>query len=262
MYRSFIGSPVILLLVCMFTGTGVMVTSSEASLPDDLDDTLAEISDLYDGSWALGVVELNTGESETVNGNLQFYMESPHLPITACGIEMSNAGELLLDSLIARNEHFWEKLHWAQQGGRGSCQSVLYVIGEQRINDWIEQEEYAGTVVSGVQFFFPDCPQVNPNYITARDGLEFLKIIYDNFDIPYVTEIGANPPLSNHNRETLKFGNDIYGWIDDTGEWRHLFIIVDRTQGSDFGIVVLAEDIDDPAFVDQGFRMLYEVLTD
>ena len=260
MYRSLICSPAILLIACMFTGTGVMVTSSEAGLPGDLGDILDGISSQYGGYWGIGVMELNTGESETVNGNLQFHMESPHLPITACGIEMSNAGVLLLDSLIARNEHFWEKLHWSQQGGRGTCQNVLYTMGEQRVNDWIEQEGYTGTVVNGVQFFFPDCPQVNPNYITVRDGLEYLKIIYDNLSRPYVANLGANPPLSNHNRETLKFGSDIYGWIDDTGEWRHLFIIVDRPQGSDFGIVVLAEDIDDPADVDQGFRMLHEAL--
>lgn len=261
MYRSFIGSPVVLLLACMFTGAGVFVTSSEAGLPDGLGDILEEISSQYGGSWGIGVMELNTGESETVDGDQQFHMESPHLPITACGIEISNAGVLPLDSLIARNEHFWEKLHWSQQGGRGSCQSVLYVMGEQLVNDWIEQGEYTGTVVNGVQFFFPDCPQVNPNYITARDGLEFLRIVYDNFNRPYVTNIGANPPLSNHNRETLKLGNDIYGWIDDTGEWRHLFIIVDRPQGSDFGIVVLTEGIDDLQDVDSGFRIIHEALT-
>ncbi|NOQ21308.1 MAG: hypothetical protein GQ565_01485 [Candidatus Aegiribacteria sp.] len=262
MYRSLICSPAVLLIACMFTGTGVMVTSSEAALPGDLGDILDGISGQYGGFWGIGVIELNTGASETLDGNRRFQMESPHLPMTACGIEMSNEGVLPLDSLIARNEQFWEKLHWSQQGGRGTCQAVLYTMGEQRVNDWIEQGFFTGTVVNGVQFVYPDCPQVNPNYITARDALEFLKIIYDNLNRPNVANIGANPPLSDHNRETLGLGNDIYGWIDDTGEWRYLFIIIVRPLASDLGVVVMAEGIDDPADTDQGFRMLYEALTE
>ncbi len=262
MYRSFICSPVVIVLALMFTVTGAMVTSAAAALPADLGDILDGISSQYGGVWGIGVIELNTGESETLNGNRQFHMESPHLPLTACGIEMSSAGVLHLDSLIARNEHFWEKLHWSQQGGRGTCQNVLYTMGEQRVADWIEQEGFTGTVVNGVQFFYPDCPQVDPNYITANDGLAFLSIIYDNFTSPYVANIGANPPLSDHNRETLGLGNNVYGWIDDTEEWRHLFIIIVRPLGSDLGVVVLTEGIEDPEDVDSGFRTLFEALTD
>ena len=262
MYRSLEFSPVYFLLVLMLTGGGIMVQKTEAGLPEGLDDILEEISSQYDGSWGIGVMELNTGESESANGNRQFQMEIPHLPITACGVGLSSAGVIPLDSLIAKNTLLWEKLHWSQQGGRGTCQAVLYVMGEQRVNDWIEQEEFTGTVVRGVQFSFPDCPQVNPNYIAAIDGLGFLKIIYDDLDEPYVANMGANPPLSDHNRETLGLGNDIYGWIDETDEWRHLFIIVNNSQGSNFGIVVLAEGIDDPSDVDKGFRTIYEFLTD
>ncbi|MCD4775085.1 MAG: hypothetical protein K8S15_03425 [Candidatus Aegiribacteria sp.] len=262
MYRSFIGSPVLILLVCMFGGTGVMVKSLSAALPENLDDILEEINNQYDGHWGIGVMELNTEESETVDGNRQFQIESPLLPMTSYGIEMSNNGVLSLDSLIARNEQLWEKLHWSQQGGRGTCQAVLYVMGKQRINDWIEQKDFSGTVVNGVQLFFPDCPQVDPNYITAIDGLGFLKIIYDNLEKPYVANLGTNPPLSDHIRETLGLWNNIYGWIDDTEDWRHLFIIVDRPLDSDLGIVVLAEGIEDPQDVDSVFRIIYEALTD
>ena len=39
-----------------------------------------------------------------------------------------------------------------------------------------------------------------------------------------------------------------------------IFLIIDQPGESDLGIVVFAEDIDDPGDVDQGLRTLYEAL--
>ena len=260
MYHLFLGSFVILTIVNTFIGPGILLSSASASLPENLDDTFQEISQLSGAEWGLGVVEFKTGEENASVAGHQFQMEIPHLPLTAFAIVLSNAEEIPLDDLIARDEFFWERLHWAQQGGRGMCQAVIWSMGEGRINEWIDANGYSGTVISGVQQNYPECPTVNPNYITVEDALSFLKIIYDNIDQVSVRNIGSNPPLSDFNRETLGLDNTIYGWIDVSENSKLIFLIIDQPGESDLGIVVFAEDIDDPDDVDQGLRMLYEAL--
>ena len=75
-------------------------------------------------------------------------------------------------------------------------------------------------------------------------------------------KIGSNPPFSDHIRETLGFGNTVYGWMDVSEDSKQLFVIVDKPAGNDLGIVVLASGLDDRADVDRGFRMLYQALSD
>ncbi|RKZ07532.1 hypothetical protein DRQ25_11380 [Candidatus Fermentibacteria bacterium] len=187
-------------------------------------------------------------------------MQIPHLPLAAMLVELSNAGEISLDDHISRGEYYWERLHWAQQGGRGMCMAVIWTMGFGRINEWLAEEGFTGTEIRGVTQDVPDAPVFDPNYITTQDALGYLKIIYNNLDQSSVRNIGTNPPLSDHIRETLGFKNTIYGWLDVSEESKLLFFIIDQPGDSDLGIVVLAEEIDDTADVDQGFRMLFEAL--
>lgn len=244
------------------TGAGMLVATSTASIPGNLDATFQEVSGLADASWGLGVIEFKTGEEKTLNASRQFMMQIPHLPLTVVAVELSNAGEISLDGLISRGEYYWERLHWAQQGGRGMCMAVIWTIGIGRINEWLDEKGYAGTEIEGVIQDCPDSPTFDPNYTTVEDALEYLKIIYSNFDQVSVRNIGSNPPLSDFNRETLGFDNTVYGWIDVSENSKLMFLIVDQPGESDLGIVVLAEDIDDLNDVDLGFRMLYEALMD
>lgn len=262
MYQSFLGSLIILAFMNSFIGPGILLSSAGANLPENLEDTFQAISQLSGAEWGLGVVEFKTGEEKTYKADQRFQIEIPHLPLTAFSIVLSNAGDIPLDGLIARGEYFWERLHWAQQGSHGMCLAVIWSMGEGRINEWIDANGYTGTVISGVQQNYPECPIVDPNYITVDDALSFLEIIYSNLDQTSVRNMGSNPPLSVFNRETLSFDNTIYGWIDVSPSGKQLFFIIDMPGESDLGIVVLTDDIDDPADVDQGFRMLYETLMD
>lgn len=261
MIHSFIGSLILAVLMNTIAGPGIFVSSSNAGLPENLDNTFQEISQLSGAEWGLGVVEFKTGEEKTFETDHQFQMQIPHLPLAAFAVVLSNAGVIPLDGLIARGEFFWERLHWAQQGGRGMCEAVIWSMGEGRINEWIATSGFTGTVIKGVQQNYPECPIVDPNYITVDDALSYLKIIYSNIDQVSVRNIGANPPLSDFNRATLGLDNTIYAWIDISENSKLMFFIIDQPGDSDLGIVVLAEDIDDPADVDQGLRMLYEALS-
>jgi len=262
MTQSYIGLLILTVLVSSITGMEMLVSSSDASLPGNLDETFREISSLSGAEWGLGVVEFKTGEEKTFETNSQFPIEIPHLPLTAFAIVLSNEGIIPLDDLIARNEFFWERLHWAQQGSHGMCQAVIWSMGEGRINEWLDSNGYNGTVINGVQQNYPECPIVDTNYISVNDAMAFLKIVYGNIDQSSVRNIGSNPPLSDFNRATLGLDNVIYAWIDITENSKLMFLIIDQPVDSDLGIVVLAKNIDDPADVDQGFRTLYEALTD
>ena len=262
MKRSYLGLLVASVAVNSITGTGLLISTSTATLPENLDATIQEVSQIADASWGIAVIEFKTGEERTLNVNRQFLMQIPHLPLAAMLVELSNAGEISLNDHISRGEYYWERLHWAQQGGRGMCMAVIWTMGFGRINEWLAENEFTGTEIRGVAQDVPDAPVFDPNYITAEDALGYLKIIYNNLDQSSVRNIGTNPPLSDHIRETLGFKNTIYGWLDVSEESKLLFLIIDQPGDSDLGIVVLAEDIDDPADVDLGFRMLYEILAD
>ena len=245
-----------------FILAGILASAVFASLPGNLQGTVEELEASYGGEWAAGIIDLATGETVTAEGGRQFQMETPHLVITACGIELSNRGVMALDSMIARNERFWEKLHWSQQGGLGTCQSVIYSIGYEQIGNWLETSGCAGTVVEGVQVDFPNAPVFDPNYTTAEDALDFLQVYYDNLGNPYVAGIGTNPPLSDRNRETLGLDGDIHGWIDQGTHWRHLFVVVDYPDGHDYGVVLLNEDLESLHDADRGFDAIFELLSD
>ncbi|MBD3277323.1 MAG: hypothetical protein GF388_03400 [Candidatus Aegiribacteria sp.] len=245
-----------------FILTGVLTGILFASLPVNLQGTVEELEASYGGGWAAGIIDLTTGETRIVNGSFQFEMFSPHLPVTVYGIEMSNSGVMKLDSLVARGEFFWEKLHWAQQGGLGSCLAILFNVGIQDVSSWAQNRGYSGTVIEGVQMDFPNAPVFDPNYTTAEDALSFLKVYYDNIENPYVAGIGTNPPLSDRNRETLGLDGEIHGWIDQGSNWRHLFVVVDYPDGHDYGVVLLNEDLNSLHDADRGFDAVFELLSD
>jgi hypothetical protein len=248
-------------LLGVLSCTVLLAPVSEA-LPGNLGSTLQQIASEYGGEWGLGVIDLSSGDTETYNATHQFSMEIPHIPLTAFAIILSNRGEIPLDELIARNEFFWERLHWAQQGGRGMCMAVIWSMGEGRINEWISSNGYTGTEINGVVQDYPLCPAYDPNLINVRDALDFLQIIYDNLDQESVRNIGENPPFSSHIEETLGFENSVYGWMDISSSTKHLYMIIESPSGSDLGIVIMAEGLGDVSDVDRGFRTLYESLTD
>lgn len=262
MIHTFLSALLFIVISNSIVGPCTLTASSSASLSEALNEAFEEVLQLSEATWGLGIVDLTTGKTITRNGDRQFQMESPHLPVAVCGIELSNNGEMSLDSLIGRNELFWEKLHWAQQGGRGACQAVIWSIQKSRLNEWIAQGGYTGTVINGVQLIYPDCPSVDPNYITVENGLKYLQIVYDNLEQSSVRSIGENPPLSDALRETLGLNNTVYGWIDETEDWKHLFIIADHQINTDFGIVILTEDLSSPEIADQAFGILFEPLSD
>lgn len=233
-----------------------------AALPGGLGGVFQGIAAMYGGDWGFGVIEFSSGDTETRNPSGSFAMEIPHLPLTAFGIELSNLGEIPLDEMIARNEYFWERLHWAQQGGRGMCMAVIWSMGEGRIAEWLSSSGYSGTEINGVVQDYPGCPAYDPNLISVNDALEFLQVIHDNLDQESVRRIGSNPPFSDYTRETLGFENTVYGWMDVSEGSKHLFMIIDRPGGGDLGIVMLNSGLDDRSDADRAFRMLYQALVD
>ncbi len=238
----------------------LQVSLAQAGLPDDLQSTFQEIADSFSGDWGFGVIDFSTGETASFNSTRRFSMEIPHVPLTALAIELSNSGDMPLDNLIGRNEYFWERLHWAQQGGRGMCMALIWSIGEGRINDWISANGYSGTEINGVIQDYPNCPAYDPNLISVSDAISYLDIIYSNMDQVSVRKIGSNPPFSDHIRETLGFSSKVYGWIDVSSDSKDLFMIIEPESGSDMGIVILTDGLDDVSNTDRGFRMLYEAL--
>lgn len=236
-----------------------LMPSLNAALPGSLEGVASEIAS-SGGDWAIGVIEFDSGDRLTLNPDERFPMEIPHLPLTALGIVLSNRGDLTLDELVARDQLFWEKLHYAQQGGRGMCMSVIWVIGEGRVAEWLSSGGYSGTEINGVIQDFPLCPAYDPNYISVSDALEYLEIVYDNLDQELVRKIGSNPPLSDHIRETLGFENTVYGWIDVSETGKHLYLIIQRPDDTDLCVVMLADDMDDRTDLDRGFRELFREL--
>lgn len=229
-------------------------------LPSGVSAAVTRVAGMDGATWGVGVVDLRSGERTVRNQSRRFRVDSPSLPLAACGIQLSNTGEMPLDSMIARNETFWEKLHWAQQGGRGVCASVIWSIRETRIARWLSEGGFTGTEVHGVDIDYPTPIELSPNTITVDDALAFLGIVYRSLESRDVRRIGENPPLSQANRETLGVSNTIYGWFDETGSSRHIFLIVRKPSGEDYGMVILTENLCCPGKADQALGILWDSL--
>jgi hypothetical protein len=238
------------------------LVAPSSGLPEGASRAVSAAAALEGAVWGIGVVDLRTGERVVRNVSRSFRLDMPSLPLAACGVELSNSGEIPLDSMIARNERFWEKLHWAQQGGRGVCASVIWSIRETRIAQWLQDGGFSGTVVNGVYLDRPIPYEPDPNYITVDDALSFLDIVYRNLDDRNVRRIGDNPPLSQTNRETLGVSNTLYGWFDETSSSRHIFLIVRKPSGEDYGIVILTENLCCPGKADMALDMIWSSLKD
>lgn len=124
MLHVMLGSLVLLGQPLVLQNPDTLVTPS-TGLPDGVAGAVSRAADLDGAVWGIGVVDLRSGERATRNLSRSFRLDMPSLPIAAIGIELSNSGEIPLDSMIARNERFWERLHWAQQGGRGMCAAAI-----------------------------------------------------------------------------------------------------------------------------------------
>ncbi len=259
MLHVILGSLVLLGQPLVLQNPDTLVTPSEG-LPDGVAAAVARAAELDGAVWGIGVIDLRSGERAVRNSTRSFGMDSPSLPLAACGIELSNSGEFPLDSMIARNERFWEKLHWAQQGGRGVCASVIWSIREARIAEWLSDGGYTGTAVSGVDLDLPTPVELDPNTINVEDAMAFLEIVYRNLDNRDARRIGDNPPLSQGNREALGTSNTLYGWIDESGSSRHIFLIVRKPSGEDYGIVVLSSNLCCPGKADLALSIIWDSL--
>jgi len=206
--------------------------------------------------YASGDFTARFNENIPVAGEFVAYRDA----LNTIGIELSNSGEIPLDSMIARNERFWERLHWAQQGGRGMCAAAIWSIRETRIAEWLSEEGFTGTVVNGVYLDTPIPYEPDPNYITVDDALGFLEIVYRNIENRNARRIGDNPPLSQANRETMGTSNMLYGWFDETGSSRHIFLIVRKPSGEDYGIVILTENLCCPGKADLALSIIWDSL--
>jgi hypothetical protein len=259
MLHAILGSLALISQPLILQNPDTLVTPS-TGLPAGVAGAVSRAAALEGGVWGIGVVDLRSGETSTRNASRSFRVDVPSLPLAACGIELSNTGELPLDSMIARNERFWEKLHWAQQGGRGVCAAVIWSIRETRIARWLSERGFSGTAVHGVDLDLPTPILLEPNTITVENAISFLGIFYGSIDQRSVRRIGDNPPLSQANRETLGVANTLYGWFDETGSWRHIFIIVRKPSGEDYGIVILTENLCCPGKADQALSIIWDAL--
>lgn len=260
MLHALLGSLVLTSQPLILQNPDTLVSPPASGLPGATAGAVSRAAGLEGGVWGLGVIDLRSGERITRNATRSFGLDVPSLPLAACGIELSNTGELPLDSMIARNERFWEKLHWSQQGGRGVCAAVIWSIREERIARWLSERGFSGTAVHGVNLDLPYPQELEGNRITVNDALAFLEIFYSNIDQRNVRRIGDNPPLSQANRETLGVSNTLYGWFDETGSSRHIFLIVRRPSGEDYGIVILTDNLCCPGKADQALSILWDAL--
>ncbi len=259
MLHVMLGSLVLLGQPLILQNPDTLVTPSNG-LPSGVAGAVSRAAELDGAVWGIGVIDLRGGDSVTRNLSRRFRLDMPSLPLTAMGIALSNSGEIPLDSMIGRNERFWERLHWAQQGGRGMCAAAIWSIRETRIAEWLSAEGFTGTVINGVYLDTPIPYEPDPNYTTVEDALGFLEIVYRNIENRNARRIGDNPPLSQANRETLGTSNMLYGWFDETGSSRHIFLIVRKPSGEDYGIVILTENLCCPGKADLALSLIWDSL--
>ncbi|RKZ10499.1 hypothetical protein DRQ25_02640, partial [Candidatus Fermentibacteria bacterium] len=67
MKRSCLGLLIASVAVNSITGTGLLISTSAASLPENLEATMQEVSQLADASWGIAVIEFKTGEEISRN---------------------------------------------------------------------------------------------------------------------------------------------------------------------------------------------------
>lgn len=247
----------------MLLNPDTVVASSSSGLPSNLGSVMDNVVNLPGAVFGLGVIDLDSGERLTRNERRRFYMDTPDIVNAAVCVVRHNSGEFPLDSLIARDEQLWQIVKRGQQGARAATQSLVYYIGGmEHIDNWLESSQHSSTTrFDGVyEEGWEDGPDLEPNYTTVADCLDYIEIVAEALDVTSVRRMTSNPPLSGELEAALGSSNTVYGWVSGRGDTRCLNFIISKPNGTRYGITVLTNDLCCPAKADLGFSMIWGAL--
>jgi len=223
---------------------------------------LSNIITLEGGHFGAGVIDLSSGETISRSESGRFLMGLPNVITGTCGISLSSIDEFPLDSLVAREEQLWQLLRRAQQNNLEGSQSVIWDIGAERINDWLDSRGLTDTDVYGVQLGWEGAPEFDQNLTTVDDCLELLEITYSHLGAPDVRRAILNPDLGEAIEASIESGSTVYGWISTGEDHRDITLIVLTPRGEKYGLVLLADDLCCAAKADLAFTMLMGAVAD
>lgn len=237
-----------------------LVTSSSVSI-DDLRDAARDVLDLPGGHFGVAVKDFETGESFVETEGGLFDMGSPELIIASCAIDLDMAGVVSLDTMSSRGETVADQIIMAREGSQEALMRVTNRVRPQSIVSWLAQQGFTSTTYSGVQFFWPGAPEIDPNTSTPSDCMGMLSVIESRLDEAEIRRLVRNP-FTRTDLEDLQGGAaTLYGFSSrgqNAGECRAA--IVSMPGGQRIGIVVIADELCCAGKADMAFRMLWESL--
>ena len=235
-------------------------TETSGGLPSNLGSVMDDVVALPGAVFGVGVVDLQTGERLTRNERRRFYIDTPDVVAAAYSVSRHVSGEFRLDSLVRHNTQLWMMFRDSQQGSRERLLAAIIHCGNMEpLQTWLANN-YTSTRFNGVARDWEGAPEVDPNYTTVSDCLDFIEIVSDNLDITAVRRMTTNPPLSGELEIALESSNVVYGWVSDGGSTRCLNFIVSKPGGSKYGITVLTNDLCCASKADLGFSLIWNAL--
>ena len=245
----------------MLLNPDTVVTESSRGLPSDLGRVMDNVVALPGAVFGVGVVDLETGERITRNARRRFYMDTPDIVNAAVCVARHKSGEFPIDSLVSRGEQIWQVARRGQQGSREATQSIIFYMGGiEHVDSWLLSSGHSNTRFEGVSLDWEGAPEVAASYTNVSDCLDFIEIVSDGLVTTAVRRMTTNPPLSGELEIALGSSNVIYGWISDGGDTRSINLIISRSDGSRYGITVLANDLCCASKADLGFSMIWNAL--
>lgn len=244
----------------MLLNPDTVVTESSGGLPSDLGRVMDNVVALPGAVFGVGVIDLKAGERITRNDRRRFYMDTPDIVAAAYSVSRHVSGDFRLDSLVRHNTQLWMMFRDSQQGSRERLLAAIIHCGNMEpLQTWLANN-YTSTRFNGVARDWEGAPEVDPNYTTVSDCLDFIEIVSENLDITAVRRMTTNPPLSGELEIALGSSHVIYGWISDGGDTRSINLIISRSDGSRYGITVLANDLCCASKADLGFSLIWDAL--
>ncbi|MCD4708987.1 MAG: hypothetical protein K8S62_14750 [Candidatus Sabulitectum sp.] len=244
----------------MLLNPDTVVTETSGGLPSNLGSVMDNVVALPGAVFGVGVVDLSTGERLTRNARRRFFIDTPDIVAAAYSVSRHNSGEFRLDSLVRHNTQIWMMLRDGQQGSRERLLAAIIHCGNiEPLQEWLAAD-YPHTEFYGIARDWEGAPEVDPNYTTVSDCLDFIEIVSDGLDITAVRRMTTNPPLSVELEAALGTSNVVYGWISSRGETRCINLIVSRPDGAKYGITVLTNDLCCASKADLGFSMIWNAL--
>lgn len=237
-----------------------LVTASTVRI-DDLRDAARDVLEIEGGHFGVAIMDFESGESfvETEGGT--FDMGSPELIMCACAIDLDRSGMMPLDTISSRGETLGDQVIMAREGDLEALNRMTGRIRPASIVNWLTQKGFTSTTFSGIQFFWPGAPDVEPNTSTPSDCMGMLSVIESRLDEAEIRRLVRNP-FTRTDLEDLQGGAaSVYGFSSrgqNAGECRAA--IVSMPGGQRIGIVVLADELCCAGKADMAFRMLWESL--